>query len=99
PCKLEWSKEEKEMRAKEKEHLNNVAAYQNNVIDTLVPKLVEDLKQKIQAHSYDFVFDLNEVIKNSQEPLFTNHWIHCNAHGNALCAQYVAQVLRQKEWL
>lgn len=82
------------MRAKEKEHLDKVAAYQNEIIDVLVPKLVEDLKREIQVNSYDFVFDLNEVIKDSKESLFTNHWIHCNSKGNEICAKAVAKFLK-----
>lgn len=68
----------------------------NAIIDR-IPELIIDLKQ--QMGDVDYLYDLNNVTMNSAESLFTNHWIHCNARGNELCAQYVAQVLRQKEWL
>ncbi|MDE6044979.1 MAG: hypothetical protein K2F85_05630, partial [Helicobacter sp.] len=99
PCKLTWSEEEKEMRAREREYLSKVANYQNNVIDNQIPHLIQKLKTAAKLRGYNFVFDLNEIIKDSTESLFTNYWIHCNARGNALCAQHAAQVLRQKNWL
>lgn len=84
------------MRAKEREHLGNVANYQNRIIDTLVPKLVESLNGEMKARAYDFAYDLNEIIKDSKESLFTNHWIHCNARGNEICAEYVYKILQQR---
>ena len=76
--------------------IHRTPPYMNAIIDR-IPELIINLKQ--QMGDVDYLYDLNNATMNSTELLFTNHWIHCNAHGNALCAQYVAQVLRQKEWL
>lgn len=70
--------------------------YMSAIIDR-VPELIVNLKQ--QVGDVDYLYDLNNATMNSTEPIFTNNWIHCNARGNALCAQYAAQVLRQKNWL
>lgn len=76
--------------------MNNISPYMNQLIKHIA-QLVFGFKQ--QCLDLDYLFDLNQMVDDSAESLFTNHWIHCNARGNALCAQYVAQVLRQKEWL
>lgn len=78
--------------------MNRISPYMSDIIER-VPQLVSRFKK--QYGKVDYLFDLNEVICQSTESLFTfaNDWTHCNARGNALCAQYVAQVLRQKEWL
>lgn len=84
------------MRVKEKALLDKAAYYQNHLIDYEIPKLVRGLKQAIKERHYDFIFDLNKVISKSKESLFTHHWIHCNARGNVLCADYVYKILWQK---
>lgn len=81
------------MRQKERQDLKH-CAYQNVLIDKYIPLAVQDLKQRVCG--MDFVFDLNAVIKRSEESLFTNHWIHCNAKGNKMIAQKVVEILKQK---
>ena len=94
PCKKEWSIEEKAMREKERETLQNLAAYQNKMIDEGIKRAIEDLRLKVQ--NLDFVFDLNEIIKDCKESLFTNYWIHCNARGNEIVADRILEILKQK---
>ncbi|MCL9822728.1 hypothetical protein [Helicobacter colisuis] len=96
PCKLKWTKEEQEMRNKERGLLGKVASYQNILIDRF-DCVVEGFKQYIGDIPY--IFDLNEVIRYSEDSLFTNHWIHCNALGNEICAKKVMEVLKQKEMI
>lgn len=96
PCKLKWTKEEQEMRNKERELLGKVASYQNILIDRF-DCVVEGFKQYIGDIPY--IFDLNEVIRYSEDSLFTNHWIHCNALGNEICAKKVIEILKQKEMI
>lgn len=95
PCKKVWAQEEKDMRYNEIA-TRRAPPYMSAIIDR-VPELIVNLKQ--QVGDVDYLYDLNNATMNSTEPIFTNNWIHCNARGNALCAQYAAQVLRQKNWL
>ncbi len=94
PCKLKWTKEEKEMRDKERKLLEHTLAYQNEIIDNRILKYVAGLKDKIR--DCDFVCDLNEIFHKSEESIFTNHWIHCNAKGNEMVAEKIFEVLKQK---
>ena len=94
PCKLKWTKEEKEMRDKERKLLEHTLAYQNEIIDNRILKYIAGLKDKIR--DCDFVFDLNEIFHKSEESIFTNHWIHCNAKGNEMVAEKIFEVLKQK---
>ena len=82
------------MRTKEREVLKKSAASHNDIIDFKAAKLVSDLNHA--TSTLDYVFDLNCVIRESKEALFTNHWIHVNAKGNALCADYVARILQER---
>lgn len=47
------------MREKERETLQNFAAYQNKMIDEGIKRAIEDLRLEVQ--NLDFVFDLNET--------------------------------------
>lgn len=76
--------------------MNRISPYMNQIIGH-IPQLVSSFKQ--QCLDLDYLFDLNQMINDSPETLFVHEWSHCNARGNALCAQYVAQVLQQKNWL
>lgn len=76
--------------------MNDISPYMNQLIKH-IPQLVSSFRQ--QCLDLDYLFDLNQRIDDSPETLFSHEWTHCNARGNELCAQYVAQVLRQKEWL
>ncbi|OCR13835.1 hypothetical protein BA918_07770 [Helicobacter pullorum] len=76
------------MFSKARENLDKVASYQNILIDRF-DCVVEGFKQ--------YIFDLNEVTRYSEASLFTNHWIHCNALGNEICAKKVIEILKQKE--
>ena len=82
------------MREKERERLKNNVAYQNKMIDEGIKEAIKDLKLKVQ--NLDFVFDLNEVIKDCKEVIFTKHWIHCNARGNEIVADRILEILKQK---
>lgn len=95
PCKKVWTKEEELMQHNAKT-MNRISPYMNQIIGH-IPQLVSSFKQ--QCLDLDYLFDLNQMINDSPETLFVHEWSHCNARGNALCAQYVAQVLRQKNWL
>lgn len=54
-----------------------------------IPNLAKHLLRARLA----YVFDANDAIRESRECLFDSYWIHCNARGNELCAQYIAQKL------
>ena len=92
--KVKLTKEEKEMRDKERKLLEHTLAYQNEIIDNRILKYVDGLKDKIR--DCDFVLDLNEIFHKSEESIFTNHWIHCNAKGNEMVAEKIFEVLKQK---
>ena len=96
PCKLEWSEEEKAMRHKEIEILNHAVAF-NNVMIPKIPDIVKEFKQETQE--LDYIVDLNESIAESKESLFTNHWIHCNARGNAIVAEVILETLKRRGML
>lgn len=65
-----------------------------SVVDEGIKRAIEDLRLKVQ--NLDFVFDLNEIIKDCKESLFTNYWIHCNARGNEIVADRILETLKQK---
>ena len=81
------------MRHKEIEHLNHTGAYQNEMI-AQIPDIIKGFKKEVQ--DLDYIIDLNEIIAESKESLFTNHWIHCNAKGNAMVAKKVFETLKNK---
>ncbi|MDE7173700.1 MAG: class I SAM-dependent methyltransferase [Helicobacter sp.] len=86
PCKRLWIDEERRMW--------------HEVVLQLYPKYLHEiiiripnLAKNLLCAAPDFVFDANDAIRESRECLFDSYWIHCNARGNALCAQYIAQKL------
>ncbi|AWI35042.1 hypothetical protein CDV25_01320 [Helicobacter apodemus] len=81
------------MRHKEIEILNHATAFQNILIPK-IPDIIKGFKKEVQA--LDYIFDLNEVIAQSKESLFTNHWIHCNARGNEIIAKEVLEILKKR---
>ncbi|MDA3967574.1 hypothetical protein [Helicobacter sp. WB40] len=93
PCKLKWTQEEQNMRKKEEEFFAKTAIYQNKIIQD-TPKLIEYLKSKL--YDCEFLYDLNEVTKDSLESIFTNYWIHCNELGNKMVAREVIEFLKNK---
>ncbi|TLD81372.1 hypothetical protein LS70_007610 [Helicobacter sp. MIT 11-5569] len=81
------------MRHKEIEVLNHAVAYQNAMISQ-IPDIIKGFKKEVQ--DLDYIFDLNEIIAESKESLFTHYWIHCNAKGNAMIAKKVFATLKNK---
>lgn len=81
------------MRHKEIEVLNHALAF-NNVMIPKIPDIIQAFKEKVQG--LDYIIDLNESIAESKESLFTNHWIHCNARGNAIAAEVVLETLKSR---
>lgn len=81
------------MRDKEREFLNNVVSYQNALIDRF-DSVVSGFNQYVGDLPY--LYDLNEVTKDSLESIFTNYWIHCNELGNKMVAEAVVGLLKDK---
>ncbi|EES89376.1 hypothetical protein [Helicobacter canadensis] len=82
------------MRHKEEKLFNEIFSYYNKIIEQ-TPEFLTKLKKK--AIDCAYLFDLNEVIKENSESLFTNFWIHCNKRGNEIVAQEVFKILSNKE--
>ncbi|WP_231232536.1 hypothetical protein [Helicobacter canadensis] len=91
PCKLKWSDKEVEMRLKEKKRLSQVDPYQNELIEK-IPIFIDALKMELSSEN--FVYDLNEKIKEQKGTFFESNWIHCNAKGNKFCASEVLKILK-----
>lgn len=62
-----------------------------------IPDIIKEFKQETQE--LDYIVDLNESITKSKESLFTNHWIHCNARGNAIVAEVILETLKRRGML
>lgn len=48
----------------------------------------------MELSSENFVYDLNEKIKEQKGIFFESNWIHCNAKGNKFCALEVLKILK-----
>ena len=93
PCMPHWTKEECEMR--DKERLNPALVSLNAIVDNYIFDCIDDFNKK--TNKLEYCFNLNEIIEGyNRESFFTNHWIHCNAKGNKMIAQKVVEILKQK---
>ncbi len=83
------------MREQEKRLFNEIFPYYNTITEQ-TPQFLAALREK--TLDCNFLFDLNEVIKENDESLFTKFWIHCNKRGNEIVAREVFKALLGKAW-
>ena len=53
----------------------------------------DELKKALEE--FDFVFDLNEALKYTQEYVFLDH-MHFTNTGNSMCAKYIFEIMKKQ---
>ncbi|WP_181450937.1 hypothetical protein [Helicobacter valdiviensis] len=90
PCKNVWSQQEIQMRNKEKKYYDEVYPDYNRIFD-----MMKSFVKEISDWNLPYLYNLNDIIRECKEDIFTNYWIHCNALGNKMCAKKVVEILKQ----